>query len=413
MNRDTLRLMLASYITTGLLAAALALVLVVTASNVSAKANACDAHQAPAVASPVVMVAMVGNRDIEQLSNGALASVEEALRSTFASNPLLKLVPLSSLKLKLMDRPTVEERGRGVTLVLPLEGSAKVGFVTGKFSFQLRAALRLDDAGGAVLIDFRDSDISDFQVSGGALGGSAAANFDIETLSRAVRLLPSIRCLHLGQLEVPGTPLSLRFSRLTAFRGQLVAEVRSDAAGLSEAGPLNLPTRPAEWQDASSIWIETKGVPVAASLMLDLTYPDGMNGDGNGSGPYRITVTQTKTDAGLATVGILAKRSGWLSGCVAFDTSIKPANGPSGGVIASDPKVRSCSLPSWLAWLLLPDGDAIGQAMTKAIESRAKATIRLPGNLAWSVRVANWTATPDWLGAKVNISEAPNAEPTR
>jgi hypothetical protein len=51
--------------------------------------------------------------------------------------------------------------------------------------------------------------------------------------------------------------------------------------------------------------------------------------------------------------------------------------------------------------------------MTKGIQSQARATIRLPGNLAWSVRVANWTATPDWLGAKVNISETTNAEPTR
>ena len=413
MNRDTLRLMLGSYITTGLLAAALALVLVVTASSVSAGSTACGATPEPPDKAALVAVAFVGVDDIGQLSGDALAQMSDAIRDEIRSIPLVGSLGPKDLALAVDGRPAVEGNSDGVALLLPLKAVIRKSVFKAELRFDLRAVLRVDEAEGEVVLDFANSEIRNWSLNAGGLGAQVGALLNLDIVTAVLRRLPPVRCLRIEPVLIDGAAVKLRFARLTASDGHLVAELRSDAAMSQQAAPLRLPDLPTAWSNASSLWVQESSIPAAASLMLDVTYPDGMTGDGNGSGPYRITVTQTKTDAGLATVGILAKRSGWLSGCVAFDTSIKPANGPSGGVIASDPKVRSCSLPSWLAWLLLPDGDAIGQAMTKAIESQARATIRLPGNLAWSVRVANWTATPDWLGAKVNISEAPNAEPTR
>lgn len=413
MKGDMFRRILSSYVTTALLTLALLLVLIATASSVSAKAKGCQQQGPSGDDAPVIMLAMVGNRDLEKVSNDALAGVEGALRSTITSIPGMGLLVPSSLKLKLGHPPVVEDRNPGVTLVLPVEGSGRAQLLTVSFTFTLRVAVGVDDRSGSVVVDFRDSAISDVRVGAGALGGSAGVNFDLAPINQVVRRIPSIACIGLAPLAVGDSPLDLRFSRLAAHRGQLLAELRSDASGAAIAAP-PLPVPPAAWKDASSIWIQSGSVPTAATAVINATYPDGMNDDGDGDGPYRVSVTRLETDTEVATAAILAERSGWLSGCAAFETQLKPVRGADGGVIASDPNIKTCSFPSWLAWLLMPDGDALGRAMTKAIETQAKATIRLPGDLAWTVRVANWTATPDWLGAQVEVragSETTHTQP--
>ena len=408
MNRDTLRLMLGSYITTGLLAAALALVLVMTASSVSAGSTACGAAPEPPDKAALVAVAFVGVDDIGQLSGDALAQMSDAIRHAMPSLPLIGSLGPKDLALAVDGRPEVEGNANGVALLLPLKAVIRKSVFKAELRFDLRAALRVNEAEGEVVLDFANSEIRNLSLNAGAFGAQVEALLTLDFMTSVLRRLPPARCLRIEPLLIDGAAVKLRFARLTASDGHLVAELRSDAAMSQQAAPLRLPDLPSEWPNASSLWVQEASIPAAANLVVGATFPDGVSSDGDPNGPYRFSVNGAETGEQTTTVELLATRSGWLSGCVGFVTQLTPAKGTNGGVIATDPAVRSCSFPSWLAWLLLPDGDAIGEAMTKAIESQASSTIRLPGGLQWSVRVADWTAVPGWLGAKVNMSEATN-----